>query len=340
MHGNTKPKTVGEFRRIGSAGLFRPWCAAGTLNGLEQGEGTYLVRGPLLLMAGIGLFGLLDANSKLLAGSFSASQTIFLRYAVLLTLLFGVRALVSGAGGKLGTRHPALHLTRAVSMLGAGTLFFLAFRHLPLADGYLIFFTAPFLTLIAAAVFLKERIPTAAWFWSTVGFLGVLTALAPQLGEGRTGSLFGFACAMLGTLCYTTNITINRSLRGERGVARLVLWPGIVGGAATLPFAAWHWAAPTALQWVQLLVNGVVAGAATVCLALAFRVAAPARLAPFEFIALPWAVALDFLIFGNRPSLEVIAGGAVVVVACVMSERAVARAARLPPAQGIPAGNA
>lgn len=292
------------------------------------------MRGPLLLMAGIGLFGLLDANSKLLAGSFSASQTIFLRYAILLALLFGARALVSGAGGPLGTRHPGLHLTRALSMLGAGTLFFLAFRHLPLADGYLIFFTAPFLTLIFAAAFLKERIPAAAWLWSAVGFLGVLTALWPQLGQGREGSLFGFACAALGTLCYTTNITINRRLRGESGIARLVLWPAIVGGGATLPFAAWHWAAPTALEWAQLLVNGVVAGAATVTLALAFRAAPPSRLAPFEFVALPWAVALDFLIFGKPPSLAVITGGAVVVMACVMSERAVARDLRPAPSRG------
>lgn len=288
------------------------------------------MRGPLLLMAGIGLFGLLDANSKLLSTGFSASQTIFLRYAVLLALLFGARALVPGTGGPLATRHPGLHLIRAFSMLGAGTFFFLGFRHLPLADGYLIFFTAPFLTLIAAAVFLKERIPAAAWLWSAVGFLGVLTALWPQLGEGE-GSLLGFACAALGTLCYTTNITINRSLRGETGMARLVLWPAIVGGAATLPFAAWHWAPPTALEWAQPLVNGAVAGAATVCLALAFRVAPPARLAPFEFVALPWAVTLDLLVFGNSPSLPVLAGGAVVVMACVMSERAVSRAARLSP---------
>lgn len=287
------------------------------------------MRGPLLLMAGIALFGLLDANSKLLSGGFSASQTIFLRYAILLALLFGARALVRGAGGPLATRHPGLHLTRALSMLGAGTLFFLAFRHLPLADGYLIFFTSPFLTLIFAAVFLKERIPGAAWFWSAVGFVGVLMALSPQLGEGRTGSLFGFVCAALGTLCYTTTVTINRSLRGETGFARLMLWPGLLGGIATLPFAAWHWVAPSAVEWAQLLVNGILAGIATVCLAMAFRVSAPSRLAPFEFIALPWAVALDFAIFGNHPTLEVIAGGAVVVLACVMSERAVARAARL-----------
>ncbi|WP_424811468.1 DMT family transporter [Roseococcus sp. YIM B11640] len=282
------------------------------------------LRGPLLLMAGIGLFGLLDANSKLLAGGFSASQTIFLRYAVLLVLLFGTRTLIPGAGGPYATSHPALHLLRAVSMLGAGTLFFLAFRHLPLADGYLIFFTAPFLTLIFAAVFLREPIPAAAWLWSAVGFGGVLMALAPHLSRGGSG--FGFLCAALGTLCYATNITVNRRLKAESGVARLVLWPALLGGAATLPLAIWHWVPPSTVEWVQLVLNGIIAGGATIVLALAFRFSSPARLAPFEFIALPWSVVLDFAIFGNTPSVEVIAGGAVVVLACLMSERAVSRA--------------
>ncbi|MDB5413755.1 MAG: EamA/RhaT family transporter [Rubritepida sp.] len=281
------------------------------------------MKGPLLLMAGIGLFGILDANSKLLSGGFSAAQTIFLRYAILLLALFALRAVWRGTGGPLLTAHPRLHALRAVAMLSAGTFFFLGFRHLPLADGYLIFFTAPFLTLIFAAVFLKEPVPRVAWLWSAVGFAGVLMALAPRLGNG--GSLFGFACVTMGTLCYTTNITINRRLRAETGFARLILWPGIFGIITTAPFAAWHWVAPDAFQWVQLAANGLVAGGATVLLAIAFRYAAPSRLAPFEFIALPWSVALDFMIFGNHPSLAVIAGGAVVVLACLMSERAVSR---------------
>nr|MCU0944642.1 hypothetical protein [Rubritepida sp.] len=62
----------------------------------------------------------------------------------------------------------------------------------------------------------------------------------------------------------------------------------------------------------------------------------PARLAPFEFVALPWSVALDLMVFGNTPGVEVLLGGVVVVLACVMSERAVAAAARA--RQGMSAG--
>jgi len=289
------------------------------------------VKAPLLLMAGICLFGILDANSKLLAGEYSAAQAVFMRHAVLLALLFALRRSFGWPGGPLLTQHPALHATRAISMLTAGLTFYVAVRYLTLADAYLIFFTAPFMTLLLASLFLKERVPRAAWIWSGVGFGGVMIALAPQLGEG--GSLIGFGCALLGTVAYAINITINRGLRGEPGIARLVLWPSLFGVLATAPFAAIHWVPPQGVEWAQLLVNGLLAGGATICLALAFRHGTPARLAPFEFVALPWSVTLDYLIFGNSPGVEVLLGGVVVVLACVMSERAVRRSR-----QGISAG--
>ena len=281
------------------------------------------MKGPVLLMLGIGLFGVLDANSKFLSAEFSAAQAIFLRHAALLLILFAIRAAWRDAGGAFRTAHPGLHATRAVAMLFSGVFFFLAFRHLPLADGYLVFFTAPFLTIILAQWFLGERAPRAAWIWSGVGFGGVALALVPSLAGG--GSALGFLCAALGTLCYAINITVNRGLRMETGLARLILFPSTLGLLATAPFAAWHWVPPDAVQWAQLGLNGVLAGAATLSLALAFRHATPARLAPFEFIALPWSVALDWAVFGNAPTWPVIAGGAVVAWACWMSERAVAR---------------
>ena len=282
-----------------------------------------MVRGPLLLMAGIGLFGLLDANSKLLAGDFPAAQAIFLRHATLLALLFLLRGTFGWPGEPLATQHVRLHALRAVSMLTAGLTFYIAVRYLTLADAYLIFFTAPFMTLVLAGIFLKERVPRAAWLWSGGGVGGVMIALAPKLGEG--GSLLGFACALLGTVAYAVNITINRGLRGEPGIGRLVFYPALFGVLATGPFTFLLWVEPSAVEWAQLLLNGVLAGGATILLALAFRHGTPARLAPFEFIALPLSVTLDRLFFGNRPGIEVLIGGVVVVLACVMSERAVRR---------------
>ncbi len=279
------------------------------------------VRGPFYLMLGIFLFGMLDANSKLLSGRYGAAEALFFRHAVLLALVFGARLFVPGAGGPLLTRHPGLHLLRAVCMLGAGVLFFHAFRLLPLADGYTVFFTSPFLILAMSRLVLKEAVPPAAWGWCALAFGGVMLGLAPQLAGGA--NLLGVASALGGTISYALVVIINRRLRSEAGFARLMVWPGLVGLLATAPFMVveWNWPPPGDLAALSL--NGVLAGAATVALATAFRHAPPSRLAPFEFIALPMSLGFDWLLFGKPPEAMLVLGGAVVVAACVMSERAV-----------------
>jgi len=279
------------------------------------------VRGPALLVAGIALFGLLDANSKLLSGAYGVGQVILLRYAVLVALFLLARAVRPGAGGDLRTVHPRLHFGRACCMMVSAGGFFLAFRQLTLAEGYLIFFTSPFWTLLFAAIFLRERVPPVAWAWCAVGFAGVLVTVWTKLG-GESGSAFGYLAALVSTWTYSLTLTINRQLRDETGMARVLLFPTLMGMALYGPLAALDWAPPTPRDWVALCVNGVIAGSAVVATAAAFRFADSARLAPFGFAGLPVSLILDFAIWGRWPDLMTLLGGAIVVWACLMSERA------------------
>ena len=281
------------------------------------------VRGPIYLMLGIFLYGVLDANSKLLSGRYSAMDALFFRYAVLVALILGVRAIMPGAGGPLATRHPWLHLLRSISAFGSGILFFHTFRLLPMAHGYMIFFTAPFMILAITRLWLKEAVPVSAWAWCGVAFGGVMLAVGPQLAGGA--SLLGVAAALGGTLTYAIVVTINRRLRTEGGFARLILWPAVLGLVVATPVVALELSMPPAADLLALSVNGVLAGAATVALAAAFRHATPARLAPFEFIVLPLSIGFDWFVFAKPPEAMLVLGGVVVVVACVMSERAVRR---------------
>lgn len=281
------------------------------------------MRGPLLMLAALGLFALLDANSKLLSGGYGVAQVVLIRQAVMLALLFGARTMRPGLGGTLETAHPGLHLLRAAGMLGSAIGFFMALREIPMAECYLVYFTAPFMTMALAVLVLGETPPRAVWLWSGVGFLGVLVAMAPGLRAG--GSLGAYAYALLGTASYAMVLTINRRLRHEAGVARLVLWSALPGALVLLPFAWLTWVPPGGADWAALAANGVIAGASTICLAVAFRLASVARLAPLEFSALIWAVALDAAVWGIWPAPATLAGAAIVVCACIMSQRTTQR---------------
>ncbi|MFM7417174.1 MAG: DMT family transporter [Alphaproteobacteria bacterium] len=277
-------------------------------------------KGPLLLVGAMALFALLDANSKLLAGRYGADQVLFLRYGTLLALLGLLRLLRPGTGGPMSTPRPGLHLLRALCMAGSAYGFFLAFREIPLAEGYLVYFTAPFFTLLLAALVLGEKNGRAVWFWSAMGFLGVIVAMAPGLSaEGPWGA---YAWAFLGTMTYAGFLTISRVLRAEQGAARLIFWSSGPLFLAMLPFAIADWVTPDAYDWVALILNGLFAGGATLALALAFSIDRAARLAPLEFSSLVFALLLDAAIWHIWPGGWTMVGAAIVVFACLMSERA------------------
>ena len=154
------------------------------------------MRGPALLLAGVALFGLLDANGKLLSGEYPLGQVIAIRYAVLLALLLAARAVWRGAGG-IGTARPWLHGLRACSMMASAACFFLAFRRLPLAEGYLVFFTGPFMALALSALALQERVPPAAWGWCALGFGGVALAVLPRTKHSEVVGRIGIVAPIL-----------------------------------------------------------------------------------------------------------------------------------------------
>jgi drug/metabolite transporter (DMT)-like permease len=224
-----------------------------------------MLKGPALMLAGIGLFGLLDAISKLLSAEHLVWQVLLVRFATMLAVVLLLRALRPGWGGPLTTRHPRIHLARACAMLGSATFFFLTFSQLPLVEGYLVFFTSPFFVLVLAAVALGERPPRATWGWVAAGFCGVAIGLVPGLANWRT---------------------------------------------------------PEPLALALMLGNGIIVGAATAALAEAFRHASASRLAPFGYSGLVWSIAFDLLLWSHLPGWPMLAGAAVVVLACVMSERA------------------
>ncbi len=283
------------------------------------------MKGPLLMLAGIGLFGLLDAISKTLSDEHGVWQVLTVRFGTILAVVFALRLLRPGWGGALDTRHKGVHLARAFAMLGSATFFFLAFTHLPLVEGYLVFFTAPFFVLALAGLLLKEPPPGAAWGWVALGFGGVAIGLAPGLlggvASGGDRAAIGYVWALCGTLCYSLVFVLNRRLRHEPGIAGVLVWPALLGFVAMLPMGVLTWQAPDGLALALMLANGLIVGAATAALAEAFRHASASRLAPFGYSGLVWSVGFDLVLWGHLPGWPMLLGASVVVVACVMSER-------------------
>ena len=85
--------------------------------------------------------------------------------------------------------------------------------------------------------------------------------------------------------------------------------------AISLFTALWGWNVPTNEEILLLLLTGLAGGFGQLFLSYSYRYAEVSLLAPFDYAALIWAVALGYFLFGELPALQVWIGAAIVVAA-------------------------
>lgn len=273
------------------------------------------MRGALLMLGAIGLFALTDVATKWLSTGYGGAQVIALRCAAALVLA-GPLALRAGA---IPAARLRFHLARGALMLGSAASMFHAFARLSLFDAYVVFFTAPFLTMAAAVALLGERVALRAWGWAGLGFAGVLLAAGPGATGG--GPWTGYLAAFAGTACYALVMIATRRLGSSEGLAVAIALPAAMGVVLVGPLAALAWVPPSPADAAVLALNGALWTAANLTLTAAVRAAEPSRIAPLDFTAMVYALVFDALVFGLSPDPAALGGAAVVVAACLGHQR-------------------
>ena len=72
-------------------------------------------------------------------------------------------------------------------------------------------------------------------------------------------------------------------------------------------------AADVGRQWLGFLALGTLGTCAHICLVRAFTLAPAALVSPFSYTKLLWVTILGFLVFGDLPGANTVAGSALIV---------------------------
>jgi drug/metabolite transporter (DMT)-like permease len=179
---------------------------------------------------------------------------------------------------------------------------------MPLASAVAINFSAPLFATIAAIIILKEMVSPARWAALIIGFLGVLLVSRPGVDTFGIGSLFALANAVLfGT------VTVGvRRMTATESTATLTIYQMLVLTAvfaASLPLG---WVAPTGADWGAMTANGLGNAIGQYLWTRALHLAPTSAIVPFNYFSLVWAIILGFLVWGDIPSANLIAGSAIV----------------------------
>src|SRR5262245_30486068 len=120
------------------------------------------LRGITLMIAAVGIFGIMDALMKLLAARYPPMQIAFLRGASSLPFVFAT-CLATGRLADLRPSRLHLHALRAVISIAMLWCFVWALSSMSLANTYAITLSAPLLVVPCAAFLLGERADRHVW---------------------------------------------------------------------------------------------------------------------------------------------------------------------------------
>lgn len=266
-------------------------------------------RGIVSMIAAVAAFSIMDMTMKRLVETYPAMQVTFLRGAASLPfLLFAAAA--SGRWKDLAPRRISLHLVRG--FLGVVTLWFFVWsvKFLSLADAYTIFMSAPLIVTALSVPILGEHVGWRRWMAVGVGLLGVILVLKPS---GASLITIGGLAALIAAIGYALSaLTIRVLLRTDTGTAT-IFWSLFLVTVASGCLSIFGWTALRWEHWPWIVGVGLFGAIGQHFITYAFRLAAPATVAPIEYTALLWGMLLDWLIWNTLPGARMLAGAAIIV---------------------------
>ncbi len=256
----------------------------------------------------MGLFPAQDAIVKWLSPDYSVFQLLFMR-SIFVFIPVAILVMRSGGPRVLRTKQPAMLLLRAAFSFGAWSVYFFAISQIPLADAMALVFSAPLIITALSVPFLGEAVGLRRWVAVGVGFLGVLIMIEPGSGTLKGVALLPLVSAAF----YSISMLLTRILtRREASVTMLfysTLTILVLSGVAQ-PFV---WVTPDWPDLGLMALMGLLTGCAQFLATQAYRFAAPAVVAPFDYTSLVWATLYGYLLFGDLPRSSVVIGAAVVI---------------------------
>jgi drug/metabolite transporter (DMT)-like permease len=271
-------------------------------------------------LAAIVLFVTMDTTGKLLAAHYPVPQVVFLRFFFhVLFVALGIRLLTGSLPWR--SRAPGLQLLRGFCLIGASTLFVTALAYIPLADATAVGFASPLLTVLLAAVWLRETVTWRRWLGVCIGLLGVMVALRPPFLTGGPAPHWAILLPLCNAVLFSIYQILTRRMATIDDARISILHTGLVGAAIlslAQPFV-WQWPGtmgpmPAWLVWCALLALGALGAAGHGLLVLAFTRVQASILAPIMYTQLLWALIASAVVFGQWPDRVTLSGAA--IIAC------------------------
>lgn len=250
----------------------------------------------LLLLSSLG-FSLMALFVKL-SGDVPTVQKTFMRNVVSMVIAFWF--VIHYKERFFGKRENQkyLMLRSALGMIGV-LLNFYAIDHLFLSDADMLNKMSPFITIIFAAIFLREYVLRFQVVSIVIAFFGTLFIIKPTFNLDVIPSIAGVLSAVFAGGAYT----VLRVLGNREKFYTVVFYFSAFTTITLLPFVILFYEPMSTEQWVYLLAAGLFATVGQFGITVAYKYAPPKDISIFFYSTVVFSGILGILFFGEIPDL-------------------------------------
>src|SRR3982075_4156033 len=265
-------------------------------------------RGIYYMIAATVMFALSSAIAKLQVAIYPVGEVMFFRSFSSLVVCAAFLLPVTGLS-VFATRRPRDHIARGLSQSVSQTFTVLAFSLMPLAGAIAINFSAPLWSALISIVLLKESVGPAGCNALLCGVFGVLIVTNPGADSLQLGALFTLANAVM----YGSVTVAVRGMTATESANTLLMWQMVTIALFHSFLLVFGFIWPTPLDATMLIASGVANAFAQYLWTKALLLAPATAVSPFYYFLLVWALLIGFLVWGDVPTLGLLAGSGIVV---------------------------
>lgn len=262
--------------------------------------------GIFLMLGFCALVPLGDAMAKVLGSTIPLVQLLFIRFAAQVVLLLPI---VLWMGGTLRMTPRLLKLTAVrtvLHMIGIGGMF-TALRFLPLADAVAIAFVMPFIMLLLGKMVLNEQVGPRRLAACAVGFVGTLLVIQPSFAIVGLPALLPLGVALF----FALFMLVTRQVAKDTDPISLQVVSGmmatfgmgivlLIDQAVDLPGI--NMVSPSNNEMMLLAAVGILGTIAHLLMTWSLRFAPSATLAPMQYLEIPFATFVGWVVFHDLPN--------------------------------------
>lgn len=194
-------------------------------------------------------------------------------------------------------------ILRGVFGVTSLTMFFYTLQNLPIAIATMVQYISPVFTIVLSIFLLGEKVKPVQWMFFAVSMAGVAV-----IGYSRDGSidfeiswlLLGVFSAIISGLAYNSIMMCRNT---DEPITVVMYFPLIATPVMFIACLAWGYVIPQGIEWLLLLIIGILTQIAQVSMTKGFNSDAAARVTPVKYTGAIYALLIGFFIFDETLGL-------------------------------------